>query len=101
MFKPRCETSYKHVDVKYICIPNLSAAVRSCLLVYISGGRYYKLTCSVVASPIFYMRDKDDDGKWPPIGDLTVKGGSRIYERMCKFKVNGVSGTGISEWCYE
>lgn len=61
------------------------------------------MTCSVVCAPRFYMRDKKADGSWPANGSDGDKRshGAKLFERMCTFTVNGVRGTGISEWCYE
>lgn len=64
----------------------------------------YKLTCSVISSPKFFMRDVCRDGNWPTVVDGKVPDeahGAFLYERFCKFTVNGIPGTGISEWCYE
>ena len=49
------------------------------------------------------MRDKRSDGSWDIDGTNTDENshGALLYERMCTFTVNGVPGTGISEWCYE
>lgn len=61
------------------------------------------MTCSVVCSPYFFMRDKKSDGSWDFDGTASDESshGAMLYERMCTFIVNGVPGTGISEWCYE
>ncbi|XP_067947411.1 uncharacterized protein [Watersipora subatra] len=71
---------------------------------FAAGGETYHMTCEVVCSPVFYMRDRKQDGSWDIDGvdcHSDAGHGSRVYERMCTFTVNGVKGTGISEWCYE
>lgn len=52
---------------------------------FTAGSILYRLQCTVVSAPFFYIGDDRD---------------ARIHERMCTFIVNGVPGTGISEWEY-
>ncbi|KAK6170139.1 hypothetical protein SNE40_018606 [Patella caerulea] len=50
-----------------------------------AGGKQYHLQINVLHCPIFYMGE-----------DWDVK----IYERFCRYKLNGINGWGISEWEY-
>jgi len=49
------------------------------------------------------MRDRKADGSWDIDGSSSDDSshGAKLFERMCVYKVNGVDGAGISEWCYE
>ncbi|ESO93220.1 hypothetical protein LOTGIDRAFT_119476 [Lottia gigantea] len=52
---------------------------------FTTGTTEYKLDIEVIECPVFYMGENWD---------------AKIYERFCKFQLNGVVGWGISEWDY-
>ncbi|CAH0555739.1 unnamed protein product [Brassicogethes aeneus] len=52
---------------------------------FCAGGKKYTVQVNVVDCPYFYL-SKD----WE----------SKVVERLCKFKVNGVEGWGAAEWQY-
>ncbi|KAK3089151.1 hypothetical protein FSP39_001292 [Pinctada imbricata] len=58
---------------------------RELVINFKAGGKSYNMKCKVEDMGVFYIGEGRD---------------AKIYERFCRYEVNGVPGWGISEWDY-